>query len=355
MLSAHQPYARFPDLIKEAARAVGRLGPGRGRRSGDVRRRHPGRERDGAFPFLARRHRSGDRGCSFPRHVRRGGLSRRLRQDRAGPVDRRAGVWPFAGGVPARGTHAFGPWKHREVESPSALRRGQGDPRRVAGGRSRGLSRARHVHLLRHREHQPDADGDHGPASAGRFLRQSQHAAPRRADHARRQAGAGDHRARQSIRADRARDRRAGDRQWRRRASCDGRLDQSHHSPGGDGGRRWDCAQMGGFRRSCGSDAASRPDLSEREGRRESFPRRGRHGPLDPRASRAPGSVHGDAQTVWGDLDDYAVEPRLDAEGAVAWSPAAPSPAIAASCARRAIHFRPTADCACWKDRSAER
>ena len=35
------------------------------------------------------------------------------------------------------------------------------------------------------------------------------------------------------------------------------------------------------------------------------------------------GLLHGDAQTVWGDLDDYAVEPRLDAEGAVTWSPAA--------------------------------
>jgi phosphogluconate dehydratase len=33
--------------------------------------------------------------------------------------------------------------------------------------------------------------------------------------------------------------------------------------------------------------------------------------------------VHGDAQTVWGQLDAYAVEPRLDADGAVAWSPAA--------------------------------
>ncbi len=35
------------------------------------------------------------------------------------------------------------------------------------------------------------------------------------------------------------------------------------------------------------------------------------------------GLLHGDAQTVWGELDDYAVEPRLDAEGAVAWAPAA--------------------------------
>jgi phosphogluconate dehydratase len=37
----------------------------------------------------------------------------------------------------------------------------------------------------------------------------------------------------------------------------------------------------------------------------------------------AAGLLHGDAQTVWGGLDDYAVEPHLDAEGAVAWTPAA--------------------------------
>src|SRR4029077_3457303 len=35
------------------------------------------------------------------------------------------------------------------------------------------------------------------------------------------------------------------------------------------------------------------------------------------------GLLHGDAQTVWGELEAYAVEPRLDAEGAVAWAPAA--------------------------------
>src|SRR6202020_865765 len=35
------------------------------------------------------------------------------------------------------------------------------------------------------------------------------------------------------------------------------------------------------------------------------------------------GLLHGDAQTVWGELDAYGVEPPLDAEAAVAWSPAA--------------------------------
>ena len=52
----------------------------------------------------------------------------------------------------------------------------------AARGRERLLPRARHLHLLRHRQLQPDADGDHGPAPAGRRLRQPQHAAARRAD-----------------------------------------------------------------------------------------------------------------------------------------------------------------------------
>ena len=35
------------------------------------------------------------------------------------------------------------------------------------------------------------------------------------------------------------------------------------------------------------------------------------------------GLLHGEARTVWGErLADYAVEPRLDADGAVAWTPA---------------------------------
>jgi phosphogluconate dehydratase len=44
------------------------------------------------------------------------------------------------------------------------------------------LPRPRHLHLLRHRQLQPDADGDHGPAPARRVLRQPRHAAARRAD-----------------------------------------------------------------------------------------------------------------------------------------------------------------------------
>ena len=90
MLSAHQPYARFPDLIKEAARAVG----GSAQVAGGV-------------PAMCDGVTQGEKGMELSlfsrdvialstavalsrRHVRRRGLSRHLRQDCAGPHDRRA-------------------------------------------------------------------------------------------------------------------------------------------------------------------------------------------------------------------------------------------------------------------------
>ena len=120
------------------------------------------------------------------------------------------------------------PAERREGEDPPALRRGQGRPRRAARGRSEILSRPRHLHLLRHRQHQPDDDGDHGPAPARRVLRQPQHAAARRADPRGGEAGARHHRARQRIHAGRRGHRRARHRQRRRRPARHRRLDQPH-------------------------------------------------------------------------------------------------------------------------------
>ncbi len=47
---------------------------------------------------------------------------------------------------------------------------GQGDARGVARVRVRQLSLRRHVHFLRHSQQQSDADGDHGAASAGQCV-----------------------------------------------------------------------------------------------------------------------------------------------------------------------------------------
>ena len=109
MLSAHQPFARFPDLIKRRRARGRRLGPGRRRRSSHVRRGHAGRKGHGPVAVLTRRDRALDRRRAVARHVRRGGLSRRLRQDRAGSPHRRALLRPFAGGVPAGRSDAIRP------------------------------------------------------------------------------------------------------------------------------------------------------------------------------------------------------------------------------------------------------
>ena len=74
----------------------GRHGAGGRRRAGHVRRRHPGRAGHGAVAVLARRDRDVDGGRPVAPHVRCGRLSRRLRQDRAGPRHRRADLRPSA-------------------------------------------------------------------------------------------------------------------------------------------------------------------------------------------------------------------------------------------------------------------
>ena len=79
----------------------------------------------------------------------------------------------------------------------------------------------------------------------------------------------------------------------------------------------------GGFRRPRGSDAAFDPDLPQREGRRGPFPRCGRHGPPDPGTSWSGAGAWRRAERLGRTRRLYAVQPRLDAEGAVAWSPAA--------------------------------
>ena len=73
-------------------------------------------------------------------------------------------------------------------------------------------------------------------------------------------------------------DRRALDRQRHRRASRHGRLDQPHHASGGDGGGRRHPHHLAGHLRSVRTRAAAGARLSERAGRREPFQRRRRHG-----------------------------------------------------------------------------
>ena len=71
----------------------------------------------------------------------------------------------------------------RQGRGAPALRRREGWPRRAARCRDAGLPQPWHLHVLRHRQHQSDADGSDGPAPPGFVLRQSRHAIARCADH----------------------------------------------------------------------------------------------------------------------------------------------------------------------------
>ncbi len=112
----------------------------------------------------------------------------------------------------------------------------------------------------------------------GAGLRAPQHAAARRADRGRGAAGGGDRRQLQRLHAVRGDRRRAEHRERRRRPAGHRRLDQPHPAPGGDGQGRGRHPHLGGFRRPLAGDPADRPGLSQRLGGRERLPRRRRHG-----------------------------------------------------------------------------
>ena len=141
--------------------------PGRRRHPRHVRRRHPGPSGHGAEPVQPRPDRHVGRDRAEPRRLRRRAVPGNLRQDRPGPGHRGAGLRPPARGVRAVRPDGERPLQRREGPHPSPLRRRQGRARRAPGVRAEELPRPRHLHLLRHGQLQPDADGDHGLAPAG--------------------------------------------------------------------------------------------------------------------------------------------------------------------------------------------
>ena len=182
MLSAHQPFERFPALIKQAAREVGAVA-----------------QFAGGVPAMCDGVTQGQRGMElslFSRDVVALATAVALSHDMfdaalyLGICDKIVpglviGALSF-GHLPAifvpGGPMPSGLPNDEKSRIRQLFAEGKVGPRGVAGGGKRLLPRPRHLHLLRHRQHQPDADGDHGPASAGRVLRQSEHAAARRAD-----------------------------------------------------------------------------------------------------------------------------------------------------------------------------
>jgi phosphogluconate dehydratase len=109
MLSAHQPFERFPALIKEAARRAGataQVAGGVPAMCDGVTQGQPGME----LSLFSRDVIAMAAGVALSHNVlRRRGLPRRLRQDRARPRDRGGQLRPSACGVPARRPDALGP------------------------------------------------------------------------------------------------------------------------------------------------------------------------------------------------------------------------------------------------------
>ena len=99
----------------------------------------------------------------------------------------------------------------------------------------------------------PDGDGDHGLAPAGRQLRQPQHAAARRPDGLCRPPRGRDLGARQRVHPHRRGGRRARRGQRRGRPQRHRRLDQPHHAPRRHGAGRRHQADLGRFPLSAGA------------------------------------------------------------------------------------------------------
>ena len=137
MLSAHQPFERFP-RHHQAGRARGRRRRAvRRRRAGDVRRRHAGPAGHGAVAVHARRHRDGTAVAlshnMFDAALCLGVCDKIVPGLLIGALH----VRPPAGDLRAGRADADRPVQQGEGRSPPAVRRRQGRPRRAARGGSR--------------------------------------------------------------------------------------------------------------------------------------------------------------------------------------------------------------------------
>ena len=265
----------------------------------------------------------GHRDRAVARHVRRRAVPGRLRQDRAGPADRRAALRPPADRLRARRPDAVGHRQRREGARPPALRRGQGRSRRAARRRGRVLPRAGHLHLLRHGQLQPDADGGDGAAPAGRGLREPEHAAARRADRAPR-PGARSPSARRATSTRRSAASSTSARSSTRSSACSppAARPTTRSTSSRSRARRASCIDWDDFVDLSDGGAADRPRLSQRQGRREPVPRRRRHGLRDRRACSMPACCtptcsRWRARAGW---RATASEPALDSDGKLVWA-----------------------------------
>ena len=201
----------------------------------------------------------------------------------------------------------------------------------------------RHLHLLRHRQQQPDADGGDGPAPAGRRLRHSEHAAARCADRRRRAARRAITALGGEYHAARPGGRRAGHRQRHRRRCWRPAARPTTRSTWW----RWRAppasASTGTISATVGRRAAAGAHLSERQGRREPVPRRRRHGLPDPRIAGGRAAARG-RRRPWSARASRAYAQRAVARRRrLRWRDAPAASGDAACCARSAIRSAPTA------------
>ena len=284
MLSAHQPYERYPELIRTAARQAGataQVAGGTPAMCDGVTQGRPGMELS-----------------LFSRDLIAMAVAVALSHDAfdaalyLGICDKIVPGLVIGGArlrTPARRVRAVRPDGERPVErregqDPRPLCRGQGRAGRAPGLGAEELPRPRHLHLLRHRQLQPDADGDHGPAPAGRRLRRARQRPARRPDHGRRAPRHRRHRQGERLHPDRPGGGREGGGQRRTGPPGHRRLDQPHPSPRRDGGGGGDRPAVGGLRRTVRRHAPLGPRLPQRRRRREPLPGVGRHAGGDPRA-----------------------------------------------------------------------
>ena len=182
MLSAHAPYARYPEQMKIFAREVGATA-----------------QVAGGVPAMCDGVTQGQPGMDlslFSRDViamaTAVALSHGMFEAVAllgicdkivpGLADRRAALRSLADASGPGWTDAVGPSEQGEAAHPPALCGRQGRQGRASEGGGGILSQRRDLHLLRHRELQPDDDGADGPARAQCRLHQSRDAASAGAD-----------------------------------------------------------------------------------------------------------------------------------------------------------------------------
>ena len=173
MLSAHQPYERYPDVIRAAAHALGataQVAGGVPAMCDGVTQGRPGMElslfsRDtiAMATAIALTHDIFDAALLL-------GICDKIVP---GPVDRRAPLRPSAVRLRPWRADVERPGQCREDARARAVRARQVGRDALLAAEAASYHGAGHLHLLRHRQQQPDAARGDGAARAGRRLRPS--------------------------------------------------------------------------------------------------------------------------------------------------------------------------------------